>query len=436
MQITRTQQTALSLPEHMTKTQENNISNVWVHGKVEREPADVLSLGSTRDGWKHIREVRQTRENILNRTNYRTNRSTVNKRLYETADGGMGWLPDQATQEETAWKKIRAQRQIGDLTGRKSQEISGVIHSASLPGKVSNHSASTVDYRLPKTVAKRRRSLKHGADGTGTSQSSTGGSVNGKPFLRYNHGNKERGIKISQKCRLEDSTGRNGRRTSSDQSLNSGSPDESNQYNPFYPVAPSSSPASSYSSCEFDVMGMDSNIHRPNVGGDQDLYTEDGEGYLNSIRSPTQGTNHAILYDEGPCLEPSDTDMKNNIDEAVFSLSMPHPAKYTTLPKIQVSRITRREVEPGVDSYRDAYTRALAVAQSRRLPDEFTGLGTLMTPAYTFSYFTHVPSCKCPNCLERIVLRDSPMKNNAKKRKQPEGLKLILGDVELEDNYR
>ncbi|XP_077993554.1 uncharacterized protein LOC144447412 [Glandiceps talaboti] len=79
-----------------------------------------------------------------------------------------------------------------------------------------------------------------------------------------------------------------------------------------------------------------------------------------------------------------------------------------------------------MDAYRQAYIKALAVARSRALPKEPWMLGTRTSRAFTFSYFTHVATCRCGQC---------PQKAKEAKSKKSE-MKMIFGDVKMMDYYK
>ncbi|XP_033116754.1 dentin sialophosphoprotein-like [Anneissia japonica] len=80
------------------------------------------------------------------------------------------------------------------------------------------------------------------------------------------------------------------------------------------------------------------------------------------------------------------------------------------------------------DAWREAYVNALAVARSRR-PD-FSFLESRISRPFSFSYFEHVPYCKCKKCMERT------MKNRGRAKKKVTDMKLIFGDVKMFDYYK
>ncbi|XP_071788722.1 uncharacterized protein [Asterias amurensis] len=454
MKITGTQkQTATSLPGGIgsfVKTHGNQASKDWTLDKADKTSTAVLSLDSTEEGWKQIRDVRQRRESYKKRKQLKNEKGTWSgsgKRLHDSADGAVGWSPDQATREQWTRKKIRADRELShELSSRRSDPKStpSVNSSEIRSGKGSNWSARSVDYRLPKRVAQPGRLA---APGGTTEHDGNRGSIYGKPLLRYNHGDKGADLNLSSQRSPNTRTtqgGSEGQGKTSNHLSYLGALRGSDRDSPFYPFPPSVSPASTCSDYEFDFSGRNYNITpaAADERGNPGVRTGAGEGYVKSeALGFNQGMNHKRSWHDGLYNQASDASASHRGDGGVYPASIPTASNHLPLPstrqRLHGEQQRRRESELAVNAYRDAYTRALAVARSRRLPDDFTGLGTRTTPAYTFSYFTHVPTCKCQKCLDRIFLQDSGMKTKrSKKRKKTQGLKLILGDVELNDYYR
>ncbi|XP_071942114.1 uncharacterized protein [Antedon mediterranea] len=81
------------------------------------------------------------------------------------------------------------------------------------------------------------------------------------------------------------------------------------------------------------------------------------------------------------------------------------------------------------DTWRDAYVNALAVARSRRQTDT-SFMGSQISRSFAFSYFDHVPYCKCKKCTEKT------MRNRGRAKKNGSIMKSIFGDVNMYDYYK
>ncbi|XP_038058063.1 uncharacterized protein LOC119729533 [Patiria miniata] len=422
------QQTALSLPEmeHLMKRHGNGKS---------KKPTAVLSLSSTiNEGWKHLREVREKRESFAKRKQFRTKHIGGDKRLFEAPDEPDGWSPGQAARELMTRKKIRNDRQTNDLIGQKLVEKSAGLQPVGLSDRLPNHGGS-VDFRLPR-LAKFDPSSEILPDIAQTENNRLGddssrqNSITGKPLLRYNHGNRGHGMDLSVQGQAESTE--SDEMTSYDWSVYSDSPDD--VYRPFYPQTPSASPASVDSLDGFDLHGLyrdfDSDNPYSDVNKDPNLTGKgDGEGGSEKVDSLMNSSSNQRIKQVGG-------DSQSNSGDAVKNGLL---SSHSILNRNRNRQDFRKSKESSttLDTYRDAYVRALAVARSRRLPDDFTGLGTRTTRPFSFSYFAdHGSTCKCQSCLERVQRQDFPGKKSVKRRKQPQGLKLILGDVRMEDYYK